>query len=76
MTLDCRANVVAFLNHLATSAPQTVKNEEIQFDFTRLSIWLGKDLATEFLSTLNEIRLELVPIMLATCTLSMPFGTN
>ena len=61
MKLDCRAKVVDFLNHLAKAAPKKVKKEAIQFDFTPLSFWLGIDLANEFLSTLNEIRLELVP---------------
>ena len=61
MKLDCRAKVIDFLNHLAKAAPKKVKKEAIQFDFTPLSFWLGIDLANEFLSTLNEIRLELVP---------------
>ena len=61
MKLDCKVNVVTFLNHLAAYAPQMRKKEEIQIDFTWLSMWIGNELATEFLSTLNEIRLELVP---------------
>ena len=61
MKLDCRVSLVAFLNHLAESAPRMLEKEEPEFDFTPLSFWLGKDLAAELLSALNNIRLELVP---------------
>ena len=61
MKLDGRVSLTNLLNHLAQSAPQRLKKGEPEFSFTRLSSRLGKELAVEFLSSLDEIRLELVP---------------
>ena len=47
MDLDCRASVVKFLNLLAKCAPRNLKSGEPEYDFTMLSIWLGKNLASE-----------------------------
>ena len=61
MKLDNRISVVNLLNHLAESAPKMLKKGEPEFDSTLLSFWLGKELAAELLSALNDVRLELVP---------------
>ena len=61
MELSSKTSVVKFLNHLAEAAPTMLKRGEPQFEFTRLSFWLGSSLAAELLSVLNEIRQELVP---------------
>ena len=61
MKLDSGVTLVRFVNHLAAVTPKMLKKREPEFSFTLLSHWLGKELAIELLSTLNEIRLELVP---------------
>ena len=61
MKLDCGPRVLGSLRHLAKSAPHNLKREEPQFDFTMLSVWLGREMASELISALNETRLELVP---------------
>ena len=61
MKLDSRVSVVNLLTRLVESAPRMLKKGGPEFDFTRLSFWLGKELADELLSALDEIRSELVP---------------
>ena len=61
MRLNCEPSVLEFLSQLAKSGPHNLKKEEPRIEFTILSVWLGKDLASELLSTLNETRRELVP---------------
>ena len=61
MKLNSRVSLVNLLNHLAESAPKMLRKGEPEFDFTLISLWLGKELAAKFWSALNEIRLELVP---------------
>ena len=61
MKLDCRPSVLKFLRQLAECAPHNLKKEEPQYDYTMLSVWLGKDLASDLRSALNKIRIELVP---------------
>ena len=61
MKLDCRANVVRFLKHLAEGNPRTLSIGEPQFDCEVLTSWLGSELAAELLSALNDITLELFP---------------
>lgn len=61
MKLDSGDTLINLVNHLATAAPPMLKKGEPEFSFTLLSYWLGKELAIELLSALNEIRLELVP---------------
>ena len=61
MKLDSRAGVANLLNHLAEAAPQMLKKGELELDSTLLSFWLGKELSSELLHALNDLRLELVP---------------
>ena len=63
MKLDSTVALSNFVNNLAKAAPNTLtlKEGEPEFGYTLLSRWIGKELAVELLSTLNAIRLELVP---------------
>ncbi len=61
MRLNCEPSLLKFLSHLAKCGPHKLKKEEPRIEFTILSVWLGKDLASELLTTLNETRRELVP---------------
>ena len=60
MRLDCEPTVLEFLSHLAKCALTISRrrSHELSIQFSRSG---GKDLASELLSTLNEVRLELVP---------------
>lgn len=61
MKLDSGDTLFNLVNHLAASAPKVLKKGEPEFDAALLSHWLGRDLAFELLSTLNSLRIELVP---------------
>lgn len=61
MKLDSKVSLVNLLIHMAESAPKMLKKGEPEFDDTRISFWLGKDLAAKFWFALNEVRVELVP---------------
>ena len=61
MKLESKVSLVKLLNHLAESAPKMLKKGDPKFDPTALSFLLGKELAAEFLSAMNDLRLELVP---------------
>ena len=60
MELHCRNKVFGLLNHLAGAAPNILSKGQPQFDYTRLSFRLGKELAGELHSALAEVRAELV----------------
>ena len=61
MKLRCRCHLSNLLSRLASSTPMMLRKGNPEVDPTRLSMWLGKELAAELLSVLNLIRLELVP---------------
>ncbi len=61
MKLDSTDTLINLVNNLAAVAPTMLAKREPLFDPTLLSHWLGKNLAFELLSALNEVRIELVP---------------
>ena len=61
MQLDGRTSLINLLHHVAEAAPKMLEKGYPEYDFTLLAHWLGKKLANEILSSLNAVRLELVP---------------
>lgn len=62
--LNCRGELADFLHSLAKANPEvlkTLKQGEPEFDPTLFAHWLGKELTNEYFSSLNRVRLELVP---------------
>ena len=61
MELLTKERLFNLLHHLVESQPNGLKKGEPHFDVGILSSCLGRELAGELLSALNEMRLELVP---------------
>ncbi|MCY4652627.1 MAG: HEPN domain-containing protein [Dehalococcoidia bacterium] len=61
MNLDAGANLIDSLHSLAKSRSNMPRKGMPEFNFDVLASWLGKELADELLSSLDDIRVELIP---------------